>query len=134
MIIREIQVQIPEIPWKRIVSLFPELFFSILIVEGWRADFHYNRRENRSTVHYIYLLFNCSCMSEWAGLGTSKIFIVPTVISWKKNFILLIFWDTAVCLHFWAKFKMAARGPKRVTSQVFWSFLLPKFFLASHSS
>ena len=22
---------------------------------------------------------NCSCMSEWAGLGTSKIFIVPTV-------------------------------------------------------
>ena len=26
---------------------------------------------------------------------------------------------TAVCLHFWVKFKMAARGPKRVTSQVF---------------
>ena len=31
----------------------------------------------------------------------------------------LSFRDTAVCLHFWAKFKMAARGPKRVTSQVF---------------
>ena len=24
-------------------------------------------------------ILNCSCMSEWAGLGTSKIFIVPTV-------------------------------------------------------
>ena len=47
-------------------------------------------------------------------------------ISWKKFFISLSFWDTAVCLHFWVKFKMAARGPERVTSQVFWSFLLPK--------
>ena len=37
----------------------------------------------------------------------------------KKFFILLSFRDTAVCLHFWAKFKMAARGLKRVTSQVF---------------
>ena len=49
-------------------------------------------------------------------------------------FILLSFWDTAVCLHFWAKFKMAARDPKRVTSQVFWSFLLPKKFPAPYSS
>ena len=52
-------------------------------------------------------------------------------ISWKKFFILLSFWDTAVCLHFWVKFKMATRGPKRVTSQVFWSFLLP-WVLQSH--
>ena len=37
----------------------------------------------------------------------------------KKFFILLSFIDTAVCLHFWVKFKMAARGPKGVTSQVF---------------
>ena len=51
-------------------------------------------------------------------------------ISWKKFFILLSFWDTAVCLHFWVNFKMAARGPERVTSQVFWSFLLPKKFSA----
>ena len=41
---------------------------------------------------------------------------------------MLSFWDTAVCLHFWAKFKMAARGLKKVTGQVFWCFLLPKFF------
>ena len=49
-------------------------------------------------------------------------------ISWKNFFILLSFWDTAVCLHFWAKFKMAARGLKRITGQVIWSFLLPNFF------
>ena len=52
----------------------------------------------------------------------------------KKIFILLSFWDTAVCLHFWVNFKMAARGPERVTSQVFWSFLLPKKFSAPHAS
>ena len=46
----------------------------------------------------------------------------------KKLFTMLSSWDIAVCLHFWARFKMAARGPKRVTSQVFWSFLLPKFW------
>ena len=51
-------------------------------------------------------------------------------ISWKKFFISLSFWDTAVCLHFWVNFKMAARGPERVTSQVFWSFLLAKKFSA----
>ena len=51
-------------------------------------------------------------------------------ISLKKFFISLSFWDTAVCLHFWVNFKMAARGPERVTSQVFWSFLLPKKFSA----
>ena len=49
-------------------------------------------------------------------------------ISWKNFFISLSFWDTAVCLHFWAKFKMAARGRKRVASQVFWSFLNQIFF------
>ena len=27
----------------------------------------------------IVRLLNCSCMSQWAGFGTSKIFIVPTV-------------------------------------------------------
>ena len=37
----------------------------------------------------------------------------------KNFFTLLSFRDTAVCLHFWAKYKMAARGPERVTSQVF---------------
>ena len=37
----------------------------------------------------------------------------------KKFFFLLSFRDTAVCLHFWVNFKMAARGPERVTSQVF---------------
>ena len=37
----------------------------------------------------------------------------------KIFFILLSFGDTAVCLHFWVNFKMAARGPERVTSQVF---------------
>ena len=66
-------------------------------------------------------------MSEWAGPGTSKIFIVPTVkvphemqkISLKKFFILLSFSDTAICLHFWVNFKMAARGQEKVTSQVF---------------
>ena len=66
-------------------------------------------------------------MSEWAGPGTSKIFIVPIVyvphemqkISLKNFFIMLSFCDTAVCLHFWMNFKMAARGPERVTSQVF---------------
>ena len=47
----------------------------------------------------------------------------------KKNFFFLLsFRDTAVCLHFWVNFKMADRGPERVTSQVFWSFLLPKNF------
>ena len=51
-------------------------------------------------------------------------------ISWKKFFILLSFWDTAVFLHFWVNFKMAGRGPERVTSHVFWSFLLPKNFSA----
>ena len=35
----------------------------------------------------------------------------------KKNFFFLLsFRDTAVCLHFWVNFKMAARGPERVTS------------------
>ena len=37
----------------------------------------------------------------------------------KKFFILLSFWDTAVCLHFLAKFKMAASGPKSVTVKFF---------------
>ena len=32
---------------------------------------------------------------------------------------------------FGAKFKMASRDPKRVTSQVFWSFLLPKIVFSS---
>ena len=52
----------------------------------------------------------------------------------KIFFTMLSFWDTAVCLHFWAKFKMAARCPKRVPSQVFWSFLLPKKISALYSS
>ena len=75
------------------------------------------------TITKVSNILNWWCMSQWARFGTSKFF-----------FILLSFWDTAVCLHFWVKFKMAARGPKRVTSQVFWSFLLPKFFLAPYSS
>ena len=34
-----------------------------------------------TTIFYISSSYqiNCSCRSEWAGLGTSKIFIVPTV-------------------------------------------------------
>ena len=49
------------------------------------------------------------------GLGT----LWDEEICKKKFFILLSFRDTAVCLHFWVNFKMAARGPERVTSQVF---------------
>ena len=30
-------------------------------------------------VCFSFWVFNCWCMSEWAGPGTSKIFIVPTV-------------------------------------------------------
>ena len=41
--------------------------------------------------------------------------LAPQKIFWKFFFILLSFWDTAVCLHFWVNFKMAARGPERVT-------------------
>ena len=46
-----------------------------------------------------------------------------------KKYLKKIFLPCLVCLHFWTKFKMAARGPKRVAGQVFWYFLLPKIFL-----
>ena len=73
------------------------------------------------SVGHIWHLKNFYCPNS---LGTS--WDAKNIL--KKIFILLSFWDTAVCLHFWVNFKMAARGPERVTSQVFWSFLLPKNF------
>ena len=48
----------------------------------------------------------------------------------KFRHLMLSFWDTAICLHFWAKFKMAARGPKRVTGQVFLLFPITKSFFS----
>ena len=66
---------------------------------------------------------NFTLLSEVAGEGGSD---------WAPQKFLsqnmLSSWDTAVCLYFWEKFKMAARGPKRVPGQDFWCFLLPNFF------
>ena len=43
-------------------------------------------------------------------------------------FTMLSFWDTAVCLHFWAIFEMAARGPKRGCRSSFLLFPITKSF------
>ena len=79
-------------------------------------------------------LFNWGCRRGWDRLSTSKIFIVPTVKAphevhktYKQNlFTMLSSWDTAFCFHFGGNSKWPPE-PKRVTSQVFWCFLLPKF-------
>ena len=42
----------------------------------------------------------------------------------KKIFILLSFWDTAVCLHFWVNFKTPTRWNKT------WSFLGHQIFIS----
>ena len=49
---------------------------------------------------------------------------------WKKFVYNASFWDIAVCLHFRAKFKMATRVPKMVTSEVFCCFLIAKVVLS----
>ena len=54
--------------------------------------------------------------------------------SYLRGYGMLSSWDIAVCLHFTAKLKMAARGPKRVAGEVFCCFLLGKVVLSYKDS
>ena len=73
-------------------------------------------------------------MSEWAGPGTLKNFIVPRVKApygmkkiWEQSlFTMLTSRDIAFCLHFRANYKMAARGLKMVAGKVYLLCLITK--------
>ena len=92
-------------------------------MSGFNRFFEINKFQNEPQKNFLWLKF-FYCLNSLAPPEMQEIC--------KQNlFIMLSSWDTAVCLHFWAKFKMAARGPKRVPGQVFLMFPITEIFFSS---